>query len=361
MTWRIAIHDLDGSERIHDLPWTSFMFNHVLNAPGAVEITVSMVKVARADVEPGQSTYRIYQDSTLRAAGRLWSARVDSNRNTLQATLSGEGAAGDLTRRLIDWEARYEPVTEDPTNINTVYGMSQEDILWDMLERTQAESGGDLGITQGAHTGTTPVTRRRWYCMEDGEVIADAFDDFAGLSNGLDWAITPTLTDSSLLQLHTWCPARGTDRTGSITLDGTQYLDTLSYEIDAGQIVSRGHSVAEGDCEPPVGDVTDAGALAAYGLLEAFEGAQSDQADDATETATGLLSTKPVIGADLWYMLPEGPALGTFDVGDTIRITSPRAGWEFDLDARIYEVGVSVQLPDDDLHTFVRINWAEAA
>jgi hypothetical protein len=362
VTWTVDILNLNGSTRVTDLPWSSLSFTHVLNAPGAVEIGVSIDKVSRADIEPGQSDYRISQDGTIRAEGRLWNARVDTALadGSYRASLTGEGIAGILARRLIDWESRYEPITESPTNINTLYAISQEDILWDLVERTQAEAGGDLGITQGAHTGGTH-DRRRWYCAEDGVFLADVFDDFASLSDGIDWAISPTLTDSGSRELVTFNPHRGTDLSGSVVLDGAVYLDTLSYEIDAGQIVTRGRSVAEGDCDPPVGDVTDAGALADYGLLEDFEGANSDQVDDAGELAAMLVSPHPVVGMDVTYELTDGPAIGDFDVGDRIRVISAtRPGWPLDITAHVQEIEVTVQLPDtSDETTFVRVNVSE--
>jgi len=360
VVWTVSILNLNGTTRVADLPWSELSFTHVLNAPGSMEIGVSINKVSRADIEPGQSDYVIKQDGTTRAEGRIWNARVDTNASTLRASITGEGLAGIFARRLIDWESRYEPVTESPTNINTLYAISQEDILWDLVERTQAETGGDLGITQGAHTGGTH-NRRRWYCAEDGVFLADVFDDFASLSDGIDWAISPTLTDSGLRELVTFNPHRGTDLSGSIVLDGAVYLDTLSYEIDAGQIVTRGRSVAEGDCDPAVGDVTDAGALADYGLLEDFEGANSDQVDDVGELAAMLVSPHPVVGMDVTYELTDGPAIGDFDVGDRIRVVDAnRPGWPLDITGHVQEIEVTVQLPDtSDETTFVRVNVSE--
>jgi hypothetical protein len=357
--WSVDIHDLDGSLRVSNLKWTSLSFTHVLNAPGACEIGVKMTKVARADIEPGQSDYKIYQDGTLRAEGRIWTAKPDTGQDSLSASITGEGIAGIFARRTIDWETRYEPVSESPTNINTQYGLSQEEILADLIALTQAEDGGDLGITPGAHTGGAHL-RRRWYCAEDGAFLSDIFDDFASLSDGIDWAITPTLTDDASRTLVTFNPHRGTDKTGTIVLDGPMYLDTLSYAIDAGQIVTRGHSVAEGDCDPAMGDVTDDAALASYGLLEDFEGSNSDDPDDAGELAATLVSPHPVVGTDLEYRLPLGPAIGAFDVGDRIRvIDADRPGWPLDIDAHVQEIEVTVQLPDDDDHTVVRVNFSQ--
>jgi len=360
VTWTLTVTDLGGTPTVADLPWESLGFTHTLNGPGSAEIGCSMTKVDRADIEPGTHNYLIYQGATLRAAGRIWRARVDTNSDRQSVVLIGEGTAGVFSRRLVDWEARYEPIPEYPENINTVYDAdtSQELILWDTIDRAQAETGGDLGISQGTHTGGTHL-RRRWWCAEDGVFLADIFDDFASLSDGIDWAITPTLTDATPLTLATWNPSRGSDLSGSITLAGTEYLDTLSYEIDATQVVSRGRSVGTGDCEPVMGDETDAGALAAYGLIEDFEGSNSDQQDDADEVATGLLSPKALVGFDVWYELSNGPALGTYDVGDIIHLTSPRSGWGLDIDVKIQEVEVSAQIPDDDEHTFVRLNVSE--
>lgn len=362
MTWQILVTDRDGDTVVADLPWMEFSFTHVLNGPGSAEIIVSMTRVTRDQIEPGQRLYQISQDGTLRAAGRIVSAVVDAPHSQQTVRLIGEGIAGVLTHRLIDWQARYEPVEEDPPNLNTVYGAdtSQELILWDVLERAQAEAEGDLGITQGTHTGGTHL-RRRWWCEEDGLVIAEVFDDFASLSDGVDWAITPTLTDSSLNEFVTWNPARGTDLSGTIWLDGEDYLDTFTYEIDASQVITRARSVAEGDCEPPQGDVTAIEALNAYGLLEAFEPSNSDVGADAVEVAEALISPHSLVGADLWYELTKGPALGTYDIGDILRVTSGREGWTLDIDARLQEVEVHAQLPNDDEHTFVRLNFSDAA
>ena len=357
MTHRVATYDLDGTERVHDLPWTALSYTHVLNGPGALELDVSMTKVSRADVEPGQTDYRIYQDETLRAEGRIWNASPNTNAGELTAKITGSGIAGILSRRLIEWDVLYVLSSESDPDPDT-FTMTQQDILFDTVDRSQAEDGGDLGITQGTHTGDDHY-RHRQYCREDGIFCSEVFEDFAGLSNGLDWALTPTLTDSSRRELLTWNPRRGSALDGSIVLDGETFLDDFSYNIDASQIVTRGRAVGEGD-NPAEGDAADAGALATYGLLEDFEQSQSPRLEDADETAEELISPFPLVAADVTYQLTKGPAIGDFDCGDYVAIVSPRPGWELTIVARVQEIGISVQLPDDDAHTFVRVNWSEA-
>jgi hypothetical protein len=314
--------------------------------------------VDRADVEPGQKDYRIYQDATLRAEGRIETARPATGYNQQTAKLIGEGIAGQFARRLIAWQTRYEPDTETPPNLNTDYGLSQEEILFDLIETAQTYDGGDYGITQGTHTGSA-VPRRHWWCAEDGVVLASVFDNFSSLANGIDWAITPTLTDDAFRELTTWNPSRGTDLSGSVVFSGTEYLDNLTYEIDARQMVTVGRTVGEGECEPPMGYAVAATALANYGLREAFESADTDDPAETDELARGLLSTSPLAGFDVYYQLSAGEPLGTYDIADTIRLTSPRSGWELDVDAYVQEVTVTCDLPNDDEHTFVRVNLTE--
>jgi hypothetical protein len=355
MVWRVAIHDLDGTERIHSLPIRNHSFIHVMNGPGSFRAEINMGEVSRADIEPGQSDYRIYDDATLYAEGRIWTAHPDTSIRSQKAQLVGNGILSVLQKRTVDWEARYEPVLESPTNLNTLYELPQEDITFDFITRTQAETGGDLGITQGAHTGDSRL-RRRWYCKEDGEFIFDIIFPFSQLSNGIDFALTPTLTDTSLREYTTWNPSRGNDLSGSIVLSVGVYLDTLDYEIDAGDTISRAHTTGDGDCAPPLGDVTDSTALGLYDLLESHETFASEEQEDVDEAAQSMLDTHKTqaVGSDVWYERSKGPAIGSFDVGDIITLQNDFPGWEFDGPVKVQEIEIMNQVPEE---TFVRVNW----
>jgi hypothetical protein len=362
--WRVATYDLDGTERVHELDLGDFSFKHVLNGAKSLEGDVSMAKVTRAQIEPGSTNARIYDfDEVLRWEGRLWTFRADTRSEVLRTVIIGEDEWSVLRERMIDWEVRYEPVTESPANLNTSYGLSQEDILWDLVERSQAETGGNLGLTQGTHVGSAHP-RRRWWCKEDGVFIAEvAENDFSTLSDGIDWAITPTLSDPTLRTLQTWNPSRGTDRTATVVFDGTNFLDSFVYEVDARDIKSRAHAQTNEQCDPYMADVSDATALSTYGLLEADTDVDTDDPDDADEAAEELVNQgeRVLVADSIEYRLPEGPALGDFDVGDTVTIQSTRPGWELDIVARVLEIEVTVQLPHDEAHTFVRVGWKQVA
>jgi hypothetical protein len=355
--WHVSIHELDGTETIAELPLRDWSFMHELNGPGSFEAEINMAgpwQVLRSDVEPGQKEYRCFEGDVLRAAGRIWAARVDPGQDTRKVKLVGNGHWSVIQRRGVDWEVRYEPDPEDPPNPSTAYGYDQSEIVFDLIDRSQSEPGGDIGITDGIHEGD-PITRRRWYCVEDGVKVSDVAEEFEALSEGIDYAITPTLTDDSLKQFVTWQPKRGTDLSGSIVFNPEDYLDTLNYEIDAGNLITRAHSRGEGDCEPPTADITDDLALAGYGLLEDFDSVSSEDQADVTEDAQEMLaSRRDALGAfDVYYWLPNGPAIGDFDIGDLVRFIDDRDGWGMDEVLRVNEVEVTIQMPQTP---FVRVN-----
>ncbi|MDP9301847.1 MAG: siphovirus ReqiPepy6 Gp37-like family protein [Actinomycetota bacterium] len=353
----MSIHDLDGTETIAELPLRDWSFMHELNGPGSFEAEINMVgpwQVLRSDVEPGQKEYRCFEGDVLRASGRIWAARVDPGMDNRKVRLAGNGHWSVIQRRGVDWEVRYEPDAEDPPSPLTNYGYDQSEIVFDLIDRSQAEPGGDIGITDGVHDGT-PVTRRRWYCVEDGVKVSDVAEEFEALSQGIDYAITPTLTDDSLKQFVTWQPKRGTDLSDTIVFNPGDYLDTLNYEIDAGNLISRAHSRGDGDCNPPIADITDDSSLAGYGLLEDFDSVSSEEQTDVTEQAEEMLASRRDAqqNFDVYYYLPNGPAIGTFDIGDLVRFIDDRDGWGMDEVLRVNEVEVTIQMPQ---MPFVRVN-----
>lgn len=353
-TFRVATFDLSGSEVAHSLSLADYTWSPGRNDdPGHLDGDINMLgprAVARADVEPGQRDYVVYVDEVPMAAGRIWAARVTSalaSGDAPKVNIVGNGYWSVFSRRLVD-EIRFAAELEDPTVGPTYYALSQEDIVWQLIANSQAKTGGDLGITQGSHTGTTSVFRDRWWCTEDGVKVADAADEFADLEQGLDWCITPTLTDATLKSFRTWCPFRGEDLTSSVVLEGTHYLDNLVYEVDAGNVLSRVLAIGDAQCAPAAADDSDASNLAAYGLLEDLTTLSADSDLDVEELARETLDSQhfALQPFDISYLLDKvgAPQLGDFDIGDLITFQAGDVGWELDLPVRVDAVEVHCQM-----------------
>jgi hypothetical protein len=68
-------------------------------------------------------------------------------------------------------------------------GLSQGDIVWDLIDHTQSQTNGNLGITL-ADNGPTVLRDRIYYI---GTNIFDAIQEFTQIDNGLAWKIDASL------------------------------------------------------------------------------------------------------------------------------------------------------------------------
>lgn len=79
-------------------------------------------------------------------------------------------------------------------------GVDQGTIAWNLIQTTQAKTGGNLGITLGTGVPTGVV---RTKAFEAGKPIGEGISQLAALLNGFDWEI-----DASL-KLNVFYPNRG--------------------------------------------------------------------------------------------------------------------------------------------------------
>ena len=90
--------------------------------------------------------------------------------------------------------------------------VDQAAIAWGLIQHTQAQPGGALGIKQGFGTGGTGITRIR-NDYPAGKKVGEALDQLSQVSDGFDWDITPAADPRDpTLALEIFYPVRGTDR-----------------------------------------------------------------------------------------------------------------------------------------------------
>lgn len=94
------------------------------------------------------------------------------------------------------------------TNTLTYSAMDQADIAWNLIQQTQGNTGGALGIARGVgHPSGFQQTRT----YVAGDSIGDKINELGTVVNGFEWDITPT--SASGLNLDLWAiGGRGTDR-----------------------------------------------------------------------------------------------------------------------------------------------------
>jgi hypothetical protein len=74
-------------------------------------------------------------------------------------------------------------------SLQTYTGISQGDIVWNLIQHAQAANGGNLGITLG--TSGPAILRDREYIV--GQNIYDAITELTKIDNGISWDINENL------------------------------------------------------------------------------------------------------------------------------------------------------------------------
>jgi hypothetical protein len=311
-TWSLDAYDLNGAVRQAGLPFRSLRFSYVLNSPGVIEAQFSLTNslVTKTNLKVAARELRVLRNSTLVWGGYLWDASVEL-RDSLR--IRGEGYFSALRRRYGMTDLIYADV-------------AQQQIAWNLIAATQAEPSGSLALTQGAHAGAS-ITRDRDYCAMDHDEIAAAIEELTQLDDGIDYEITPSPDSSVNKSFKTYYPRKGSDLSGSVTLDQSKLM-TLTYEEIGSQINSRVLSIGQDDCNPPEDDRTDATALSTYGLLQSIESVDSGQLRDVRAHGKEVIKHTATPHWTAQATFPVGTsgatAWGAFVVGDRITLSSNR-------------------------------------
>lgn len=308
-TWRIELSDIDGPVVVSDLAVRSFSYSDRLNAAGTFEAVLSgaNTQATLANIKPGAREIRVYRDGTAVWGGYLWSVNVNSlNKKHFNVTLRGEGWLSRLRYRYVMKDLHYRDV-------------NQETIAWKLIHHTQTLTKGDLGFSQGSHTGSS-VPRERHYCSWERDSIAGAISELSNQDDGFDMEITPAG------EFKTYSPKKGS--ASGITIDGGDAFP-FDYEYDASDMANFITGLGNDDCNPVVYDLVDAGKRAEFGLLQSvLDNDTNKEKDVRSHTQTYLDLSKNVrYRGSFTYLhdkMPGGasPAYGTLTPGDTFTLTS---------------------------------------
>lgn len=333
-THRLALYALNGSTPIvADLPWRELSYSKVLNAPGGLEATfwTGGAGVTMANLVPGARELRVYEDEVLDWAGYLWSWETDPAPMTQEVRIRGQGFYSRLRR----WV-----VLENMSFVD----QAAHEIAWDLIASLSGEPYGDMGFTQGSHSGPSTL-RTRTYCEGDHAVIADLIEELAGMDDGFDFEISDNKA------FNTWSPRRGS--ASGLTLPPSAY-QLMRVEEDATGVVSRLITVGDDECARLTDDRWDTAALSTYGLLMDVEDADASTIEDVEDHAASTLALRrlPRWQAEVTYLASNSP--GVYGLGDTLTLTSSRGFATFSKTVRLVQREKLVQPgPDGDI-VFIR-------
>lgn len=341
--WEVRIYDLNASTpRLTFAPVADWSFGYVLNAPGSFEAKVPLTnaQALESNFRPGQREIKVYRNNDLVWGGYLWQTSV--NVRDQEVHVVGEGYYSRLRKRFVMGDLIYE----NP-------GLPQEEIAWKLIKHTQDQSPitgspggwigstyGDLNMSEGANPYTT--VRERDYCAAQHPNIADSIDELTQMDDGFDFCITPTPGLTSDKVFRTFSPRK--NHTTAVQLTGANSM-TLDYDIDASDTVTRMTTIGSGDCNPPDDDRTSINSIQNFGLLQdVLEVQFSDLAQVQAHGKEEIRNRNSARWqATVEFAEARGPAWGSFDIGDTVKVIANKGFASFSQDMRVLEMNVSLQ------------------
>ena len=228
------------------------------------------------------------------------------------------------------------------TDTLTYAGVDQAEIAWGLIETTQAQEAGALGISKGwAGTAPTGVTRDRTY--EAGDSIGERIQELSETLSGFDWDITPT--SASGLRLDVWWPERGTDRSVILLLGGL--AASVSREVNPSDYANALRYTGAEGTTPIEREAAFLGEPGNFpqGRWDAVHG------DDGltlqatlSQRAAWQLEQSQVVRPVYTVTLARGGWQGPDHIwlGDTVRLIVPSGRLAVDTTARVHEVEIDL-------------------
>lgn len=321
-TWRLDLLDLAGTVLESDVVYSDLQAKWVLNGPGYFEAVLPW-ESASTDWEAGERELRLYRDATRIWGGHLWHAAGNGPERTF--AVDGSGYYSVMRHRVVTSDLIYADVA-DVT------------IAWNLIAHTQAQTDGDLGITNGSHAGTDRH-RDRAYCALERPSISEGIEELSQMDDGFDWEISETKV------FNTWSPRRGTS--SGVTFTGADEI-RFDWEDDAQEAASYVSAIGQDDCAPRIIDVSDAAAIARFKRLHSVVEADTNKRSEVTAEANEELRQRKrsMQRANLTYDLEYGPAWGTIGLGDTVDVSLADGPATFDRTYRVVEMALQLEDPD---------------
>ena len=217
-------------------------------------------------------------------------------------------------------------------------------IAWQMITDSQAQAGGDLGITEGTGIGTTGVLRDRTYTA--GVPLGQTLDELANLENGFEWEV------DSNLAFNVFYPQRGRDQTASQVLAYgrglTAITSTVNTDAYANAVYYTGH-------QPETMPVEEL-----LGIFPPGVGRWESQVTDpnvtlqATVEEQGQAALLTASQLDPAFTLTMSPAWwepGDIWLGDLVQVQVRDGRLDVDVARRV--VNIAITLDDDGTETVV--------
>lgn len=322
VTYKIEVQDKTGKKIGKFDTFRNLSINRRLNNYGSCSFDV-----------PGNDD-KIVDLVSLRV-NTIWIYRIEDGAEDL--IFAGEMALrqGKLDEKGNNWISLYaydwlEQLNLRYTVAERVFSwIDQGNIAMTLIDETQADTDGDLGITEG----TIEVTLPRDIVFTN-ENILEAIKKMADKENGFDFELT---TD----KVFNVYAIKGVDRSGEVVLKYGLNITSCQITEDFLKPASRAIITGEeyGGTDMSRVEDEDAIALASIGLREFIYSEMDVVSDNSlTDRAAAILTkySTPVLKVDC-TLKKSSVNVADFDLGDVIKVIIKNGIYDIDENYRVYE------------------------
>lgn len=343
--YTILYASIDG-EVLGELPADSFNWTDALNSPGSFTVTLPLDPypgqggsiLTSETLVPGRTKVFVVRNAEILWGGLLWTASFSMSSGT--ATYNGEGFMSYFRRRVADnasWTAT-----------------DQDTIARGLIEQAQAVTFGSLGILTPANPHG--VTRDRNYLASDRNTIGELVENLAAVRGGFDFHFTHQRqpTGRIVSSFNTLYPTTGRETDHVFELGGN--VESLDYSVDGTNLATKvaGFGGVDSLGNPLSVTVEDSEMMSVsrYPLLEdTVTHHDVTKADTLTAHANRRLDrgSKPIPTITIHVLADEHPSIGSYFVGDKVRVRGQYGLLDIDDTYRIVEISVGVSNKGEDV------------
>lgn len=321
--YQIVIRNKDGDEVGEFTDWTDLIFSDRLNNYGSCEFKVPVSSENLIELV----SLRRYETLIKRNGVIVWAGEQTNRFGQLQAnspnyiTVISHTFVEMLNAMYTTPYVRYDQIDEG-------------EILKNLVDDYQAQTGGDLGLTFGEYE--TGELRDREYFNQN---ILEAFVNMSEVINGPDFYITHDKEINIV-------PTRGIDKSALIVLEWGVNLNDITISEDFSTPANYAIVLGAGfGSEQIIGSYVDTAARGIYGLRQQ-RSSEIDVGDTTTldAKAEGLVRKykQPIMIIESNQFPNTKPSFGSLGLGDTVRKKVREGIYDINNRFRIYAYNVKI-------------------